>query len=226
MNPVKARIAEIFESIQGEGLYLGERQIFVRFFGCNLNCQFCDTNQTRFEEYELEELFKAIKQFRGKYHSISFTGGEPLLQVDFLKVLMRLTHNAGFINYLETNGTLPGELKEVIDDVDIIAMDIKLSSSTQMGTLLGLHRKFLEVASQKEVFLKAVICQNTSLEELMEAVKIIKEVNRSAILILQPNSLEDCEALSGKLAGFKEACLKEGVTTCIIPQMHKIAGIK
>jgi len=72
---MKAKIVEVFESIQGEGLYLGEKQIFVRFFGCNLNCNFCDTRPDRFMEYEPQELFKEIELYQDKYHSISFTGG-------------------------------------------------------------------------------------------------------------------------------------------------------
>ena len=84
---IKGRISDVFESIQGEGPYVGERQIFVRLFGCNLNCKFCDTKLERFDEYTAPELLDRILEFRGNYHSISFTGGEPLLQKDFLKLV-------------------------------------------------------------------------------------------------------------------------------------------
>src|SRR3990167_3151859 len=100
------KIAEVFDSIQGEGLYLGEKQIFVRFFGCNLSCKFCDTKSDRFTEYEPEELFEEIKLYHNSFHSISFTGGEPLLQNDCLKEVLKLTSGHGYKNYLETNGTL------------------------------------------------------------------------------------------------------------------------
>lgn len=223
---MKGRVAEIFESVQGEGLYIGEKQVFVRFYGCNLSCVYCDTKLTSFSEYEPEELFNIIKHYRGIYHSIAFTGGEPLLQKNFLKEILALTRADGYRNYLETNGTLPGELREVIENVDIIAMDIKLASSARMGNLLGLHSKFLEIASLKEVFLKAVICQSTTLEDLKQALGVIRKINNSVMLVLQPNSLEEPGLLTDKLENFRDTCALEGVTCCIIPQMHKIVGIK
>lgn len=223
---MKGKIAEVFASVQGEGIYLGEKQIFVRFYGCNLNCDFCDTKLSSFIEYELQELFTEIKMYSNNCHSISFTGGEPLLQKDFLKEILKLTHNAGFKNYLETNGTLPEALEEVIQDLHIIAMDLKFPSSTGSEALWDVHRRFLEIASGKEVFLKAVICGSTKEDDLREAAKLIKDVNKSIILILQPNSYESSEHLTEKLKKFKEICWEEKITACIIPQMHKIMAVE
>ena len=148
---MKGRIAEVFDSIQGEGLYLGEKQIFVRFYGCNLECRFCDTKLKSFMEYEPEELFRELKLYQDKYHSVSFTGGEPLLQKDFLKEMLKMTRKDNFRNYLETNGVLYEELEDVIDYVDIVAMDLKLPSSTGLGDFWDEHRLFLKIASQREV---------------------------------------------------------------------------
>lgn len=224
---MKGRIAEVFDSVQGEGLYLGHRQLFVRFFSCNLSCKFCDTKLDRFTEYEPEELLEEINLYnKNELHSISFTGGEPLLQKDFLKEVLKLSSKEGYRNYLETNGTLPGELRDVIDYIDIVAMDLKLPSSTGMGHLWGLHRRFLKVASQKEVFLKAIICQTTQEEDLKEVITLIKETDKSAILVLQPNSYEHDDMLKKKIENFKEVCIKNNITTCIIAQMHKVVGIK
>jgi organic radical activating enzyme len=223
---VKGRIAEVFDSIQGEGIYLGEKQLFVRFFGCNLSCRFCDTKLNRFIEYEPEELFEELKLYQNDYHSISFTGGEPLLQVDFLRDVLKLTSKDGYKNYLETNGMLSGELEMVIDDLDIVAMDLKLPSSTDMGILWGMHRRFLKIASRKEVFLKSIICQSTKEEDLVEALWLIKEVNKTAILVLQPNSFEDHNQMQEKLETFRYICKKADITTCVIPQVHKIAWFR
>lgn len=224
---MRARIAEVFESVQGEGIYFGEKQIFIRFFGCNLNyCKFCDTKLNRFTEFEPQELIEEIKLYGNSFHSISFTGGEPLLQKDFLKEILKLTSEYGYKNYLETNGTLPGELEEVIEYLDFVSMDLKLPSSTGMGNFWDLHKRFLKTASQKEVFLKAVICQSTTEDDIKQALALINEVNRSAILVLQPNSYENHGVLSEKLEKFKHICRKEEVTACIIPQLHKKIGVK
>lgn len=223
---MRGRIAEIFESVQGEGLYLGEKQIFVRLFGCNLSCRFCDTKLDCFTEYDPRELEQEINLYRDKYHSVSFTGGEPLLQKDFLLEALKVTKRLGHTNYLETNGTLFSELEDVIDYVDIIAMDIKLPTSSGMGKLWGFHKKFLEAAANKETFIKAIICESTSEDDLADALKIINDAKSSAVLILQPNSQENQELLSLKLDKFKDLCRKEMVTACVIPQMHKRIGVK
>ena len=223
---MKGRITEVFDSIQGEGIYLGEKQLFVRFFGCNLKCKFCDTKLDGFEEYEPQELFEKLRQFRGDFHSISFNGGEPLLQNDFLKEMLTLTRSEGIKNYLETNGTLPEELGTVIDHLDIVAMDLKLPSSTNLVNYWEIHRDFLKIASKKEVFLKAVICRSTKVKDLRDALRLIKEVNKSIVLVLQPNCFEDHGRLDKKLTKFKDICFKENITACVIPQVHKIADLK
>jgi len=127
----KARITEMFTSIQGEGLYVGERQLFIRFHGCNLSCRFCDEKRKEkdaFSEYEASELIKEII-ISGK-RNISLTGGEPLLQADFLKEMLPALKKEGKRIYLETNGILTAGLLKILKYVDIISMDFKLPSST------------------------------------------------------------------------------------------------
>jgi 7-carboxy-7-deazaguanine synthase len=221
-----ARISEVFDSIQGEGLYFGQKHIFVRFFGCNLICKYCDTKMHSFMEYEPKELLKEIMLYGPGFEAISFTGGEPLLHKDFLKEILRMTKSHGYTNYLETNGTLIGELKEVIDDVDIVAMDIKLPSSTGCGHFWGIHRRFLKIACAKDVFLKAVICASTTQDDIQETINLIKEVSPYVVLVLQPNSCEERGVLISKLENFKELCVKQYVTACVIPQMHVAAGVR
>ncbi|MDD5197142.1 MAG: 7-carboxy-7-deazaguanine synthase QueE [Candidatus Omnitrophica bacterium] len=223
---MKGKIAEVFDSVQGEGLYLGEKQIFVRFYGCNLGCRFCDTKLQSFMEYEPEELFQELKLYRDKYHSISFTGGEPLLQKDFLKELLKLTHKDNFKNYLETNGVLYEELKDIIEHLDFVAMDLKLPSSTGLGGFWEEHRLFLKIAAQREVFLKTVVCKDTTEDDLREGLRLIRETAQQAILILQPDSNEDRAHMRNKIENFKALCRRERVTVCAIDQIHKAIGVK
>ncbi|HTY44578.1 MAG TPA: 7-carboxy-7-deazaguanine synthase QueE [Patescibacteria group bacterium] len=223
---MKGKISEIFDSIQGEGLYFGEKQFFLRLFGCNLNCRYCDTRLHRFAEYESQEVADKFASGAGTYHSVAFTGGEPLLQKDFLKELLQFARQAGLRTYLETNGTLPAALEEVIELVDIVAMDLKLPSSTSLEPFWQEHRAFLKIASRKEVFLKVVVCSTTTQADLAEAIHLIKEIDPSAILVLQPNSYEDSDSLGAKLDSFKETCDRQDVICCVIPQIHKILGVK
>lgn len=223
---MRGKVAEIFESIQGEGLYVGERQLFVRLFGCNLACKFCDTKLDKFVEYEPEALFSQINRFGNNYHSISFTGGEPLLQRDFLREILKLTRRTGFRNYLETNGTLPDNLKEIIDYVDIVAMDIKLPSSTGLNGYWREHREFLNVAAKTEVITKVVLCKSSDLADLRKAIALILGLDTNIPFVLQPNWFEMDGILMEKARYFEEYSSRYLSNVRITPQMHKITGVK
>ena len=221
-----AKIAEIFDSVQGEGIYAGVRQVFVRFFGCNLKCAFCDTP---LETY-LEKTPGAVKEEILKYnnfHSISLTGGEPLCQADFLKDLLQDMRALRCKIYLETNGTLPLELRKIIDDVDIIAMDIKLPSSTQGVSLWAEHEDFLKTALEKEVFVKMVVTSETEPGDILRARTIIRKANPCIPVILQPNWPDGCMTLLDKMVSFKRELVLYGIHDVrILPQAHKVVGIK
>lgn len=95
---MKAYIVEIFSSFQGEGLWIGRRQIFVRFAGCNLDCNYCDTSATKSKDsgilMSVDEVFEKIEELEtSDLHSISFTGGEPLLYADFINELSNKLSN-------------------------------------------------------------------------------------------------------------------------------------
>ena len=95
-----------------------------------------------------------------------------------------------------------------------------------MGDLWHMHEKFLKIASRKEVFLKAIICLGTLEEDLLRATALIKEISPASILILQLNSYENHAMLSEKLSRFKDIAHQQGVTTCVIPQIHKTMGLR
>jgi len=224
---VKARIAEIFKSVQGEGIYHGIEQVFVRFYGCNLKCNYCDTPLTSHEELEVPELLNRISSFGKDYHSISFTGGEPLLQVDFLKELLPGTKTRGIKAYLETNGILYQELSGVIDYVDIVAMDFKLPSSTGMPAFWQEHEKFLSIALKKEVFVKIVVLNSTSQKEIGKSVSLIRSFNKDIPLVLQPEFIQSKEEeLIKKMKVFKNLASQYLKNVSIRPQQHKLQGVK
>lgn len=235
MNKTKAPILEIFSSIQGEGIFLGARQIFVRFKDCNLRCFFCDEELDRpSKEYTSLELMNEIKSLElssGPHHSVSLTGGEPLLHTDFLKIFLKIfKKNRSFKCYLETNGTLPDELAAVIDMVDIVAMDFKLPSSTGERPFWKEHFEFLKIALKKKVFVKAVVTTNTVESDVEDAVGLIKRMKGSIPFILQPAtpvSPDDSMIAKDRLLEFLEIGLRQGLDNMrVIPQVHKMLNVK
>ncbi len=59
-----------------------------------------------------------------------------------------------------------------------------------------------------------------------EATPVIREINNAVLLVLQPNSFEDYGRLKQKLSAFQEICTKEDISSCVIPQMHKLIGVR
>ncbi len=225
----EAKIKEIFESIQGEGPVVGYKQLFIRFCGCNLHCKYCDTdfNTEKSISYTPQELKDKIcmEYNTEKIHSISLTGGEPLLHTEFLKEFLPLIKKDTNIKiYLETNATLTDKLPEIKDNIDIISADIKLSSSSGKDTFKE-HKEFINQCKGKETFAKIVFDENITNKEIDECTEIGKE--NDIELILQPK-------MNGKhLSITSETCtnimnkfLNRYKKVRLIPQTHKFLDIQ
>ncbi len=229
---MKAKILETFRSIQGEGKYAGINQVFVRFFECNMHCTWCDTphsigDTTRnFKEWEIEKLFGEIKSLWDDCHSVSLTGGEPLLQTELIKLLIPQLKEAGMRVYLETNGTLPEQLAEIIDDVDITAMDIKLPSSTKCRSYWEEHKDFLRIAQKKDVFVKAVISSDTEGDDVSQAMELVADIDPKILFILQPNYFEMKNGVIKKCVEFQTYGRNRLKDVRIVPQMHKFMKLR
>ena len=232
----EAEVSEIFSSLQGEGPYLGTKQIFVRFGRCNMHCGYCDElekmKEENFKIYSLNQLLQSIDALeaeKGPHHSVSLTGGEPLFYTPFLRNFVPKLKERGLTVYLETNGTLPRELEQVLKWCDIIAMDMKPSSSTGDREFYREHREFLKIAIQKEVFIKVVITPETRLEDIERCVGLLKDTNPKIPFILQPLSdpfginPQSLELIEHKLFAIAKEKLSD---VRVIPQMHKIWGVR
>ncbi len=228
----KAKISEIFHSIQGEGKYTGREQVFVRFFECNIHCVWCDTpssigDTTRhYQEYGLEDLLAEVRELWPGCHSVSLTGGEPLVQKDFIREFLPFLKKEGMSSYLETNGIFDQHLAEIIDDVDIIAMDLKLPSSTKCRPYWEEHAAFLRIARQKEVFIKAVVSSDTQKEDIARCVELVAGVDPDISFILQPNYFERQNGALDRCLDYQDYCRQYLSDVRVMSQMHKIWKVR
>ena len=225
-----ANIIEVFRSLQGEGKYVGAPQVFVRFSGCNLACPWCDSAFARDvaagDPYSSDELWRKVQPLIRGAHSVSITGGEPLMQKDFLKKFLPVLQENRLRVFLETNGTLPGALREVLDGVDIIAMDFKLPTSNGGQEHWAAHDEFLTLAEEKDVFIKAVVSKKTGIVDIMNAVSIIAQHDPSIPFFLQPNFFEMDDELLLRCAELQQYCATYLTEVRVLPQVHKFMNLK
>lgn len=241
-----ANVIEIFSSVQGEGKYLGCRQIFVRLADCNLNCAYCDTNFRRADCCRVEtsagamtfrdvknpldaaQVAAVIKNFCADIptQAVSFTGGEPLLHAEFIREVADAIKNLDVKIFLETNGTLPDELEKISGAIDIVSMDIKLPSILGRN-LFDVHEKFLRAAQALDVYVKIVMTGETTREEFLSAIELIANVDAEILTILQPVTPvgKICAASPEKILSFQAAALHTLKNVRVIPQTHKLIAV-
>jgi 7-carboxy-7-deazaguanine synthase len=247
-----ASVEEIFSSIQGEGPWIGQRHIFVRFIGCDMRCRYCDTpaavqgpnvqaknsfcraqrspDSFEFDHVpgplstrQLTELCSRLVIPGPARPVISLTGGEPLLHHDFLAAWLPEVRNRFHI-YLETNGLRHQAMEGLRDMVDVVSMDFKLPSATGQRPFWDEHMRFLAAAKGRSLFVKAVVTAETLLHDILTSAKIIAGHDASLAFILQPAS-GPLAPDTAKLMEFQNAALGIIGDVRVIPQAHKILQV-
>jgi len=204
------RISEIFFSIQGEGIQLGLPTVFIRCFGCDLRCSWCDTmyavEGTDFVNLSVDEVFAVLKKYGCK--RICLTGGEPLLQSEELDILMNLLLDDDYHVVLETSGhRIPPDI--FWNENCVISMDCKCPSSKMQNSMD--FPLFTRLRSQDQ--LKFVLSDEADYDY---AVEVIRSNNIKANIIFQPVYGTDMGELAGKV-------LKDRlVNVRTMPQLHKL----
>jgi organic radical activating enzyme len=174
----------------------------------------------------------SVMEFGEDYNEVSLTGGEPLLYADlisgFLTLFRRYRKTPIF---LETNGTLPGELAKVIDKVDIISMDFKLPSSAEDSRdEWAAHEEFYKMSLSKELIVKAVVTGNTKMEDVKKMAEIIVNHGKRPSIVLQPVTVVNDSVRAHDeetLFYFKKYLEKAtGGEITVIGQIHKCLGIR
>jgi len=211
MNAVAAPVLEVFSSFQGEGPRLGERQIFVRFAGCDLRCAYCDTPEAYpsppharvqldadeerdafFENPASVEMLLAwierLNHPRGLHPSLSLTGGEPLLHPEVVCAVAAGARDLGLRVHLETGGHRPLGLAQVLDAVDEVSPDLKIGSTTWAPSAWEDHAKTFALLAEakKALAVKTVVGSTTSEAEIEAAAALVDAHLPETPLILQP----------------------------------------
>jgi len=234
------RIIEIFSSIQGEGLWLGRPQVFVRFHGCKLKCNYCDTPLThhrinsariewppysrQFENQPLEFSVSALNQQIARFGitSLAITGGEPLEQQEFLSEWLPTC--SAYDILLETSGVEFAALEKVLPFVSIVSMDVKIPTSTGERSYWKEHEKFLEIASQKECYAKVVFDERLADSEITEIKNLMKKFS-GVSFIFQPVSPLQKRDVPKILNIFNSFASEFPKQVRLVPQVHKFLGV-
>lgn len=178
-----AIIKEVFPSIQGEGYEVGAMQVFVRLSGCNLACNGCDTDHlslqssfpifpwpgrarnTAANPVSPEGLVELLSREYplASLHSVSFTGGEPMIHHEFLVRASEILTGTGIRVFVETNGTLAEGLDRLVPIVSFWSVDLKVSRAWGLDEgVLSLHEKFVSLLRPEKSYLKLVVSPKDS----------------------------------------------------------------
>ncbi len=249
---------EVFSAIQGEAALVGHRQVFVRLTGCNIRCAYCDQPEAldrrpgpcRIEQtpgrrdwrivespLPIGSLVAAVDRLCRllPHHSISLTGGEPLLQSRRAVELTAQLAAGGRAVMLETNGSLVPALERMVPFLTYVSMDVKLPSVDGEKVSPEVQRRFLDtaLAAQLTTWVKIVIGATTDPGEFDTAMAMVAASARSGRadsgpeVFLQPvtpfGSVEAAPSPEQVLE-LQERALRAYPRVRVVPQTHKGIG--
>lgn len=201
------KVVEIFKSIDGEGIRAGFPVTFIRLFGCNLRCSYCDSlyacDGTGYSDMTIEGILTEV--YKLGCRRITLTGGEPLIHKDAKKLIAALITD-GFEVNIETNGSIP--VGDVMFSNVILTVDYKCPTS---GMESKMHMTNLERLRDKDV-LKFVVGSREDLDVCRRLRKFTK-----AQIFISPvfGKIEPKEIVEYMLENEMEDCR-------IQLQLHKI----
>lgn len=258
---IKGNISEIYTTLQGEGIWVGVPMVFLRMLGCHRRCKYCDTGyalvakgQVRVwrgwrkgnplilnnpltvdEAFDFVTMASGIDEIGRVVKWVSFTGGEPLLQVDFLLELGLKLRVAGYKILLETEGGLPDELSLLLPVTNAVAADIKLPSTTGEPLNWENCERTLRVLADADAqsCIKIVVTPDIDEKEFLRAVTLIADARKTVPakelpLILQPVTparfVRETPSME-TLLKLTFMGLEKGLDVRVVWQNHKLVGL-
>ncbi len=217
------KVAEIFYSIQGEGLLTGVPSVFVRTSGCPLRCWFCDTDYTSWrvegEDLSVDDVLDRVADFPARY--VVLTGGEPMIAPGIEELTLGLRRR-GYHITIETAAT---HFKPV--ECDLASLSPKLASSTPLeregGRFAERHeglrlrpeviRAWLERYPYQ---LKFVIDRPADVDEVRALLAALPDVDRERVLLMPQGVTPEEVRVRG--LWLVEECKRHGFRYC--PRLH------
>ena len=205
---MKIKISEVFYSLQGEGIQIGIPTVFVRLFGCDLRCSWCDSmyavEGTDFSVLDINQVIDNVLTYQCA--NICITGGEPLLQLEQTLFLTEKFIEIDKKVILETAGhRKPPEIFK--NPKTIVSMDCKCPSSG-MNSKSDLQN-LIQLKSKDQI--KFVIADDN---DYVFAKNIVNQNSFNAEIIFQP-------AYGSKISEIANAVIKDKLRVRVLPQLHK-----
>lgn len=190
--------------------------------GCNFNCPYCYNSSLirndGLELYTMEEFFKFLEKRKGILDGVAITGGEPLIHKDIKDFIIKI-RNMGFKVKLDTNGSFPDVLEELIDLklVDYVAMDIKntfnkYNITTDCNIDVVNIKRSIELLIKEKVdyeFRTTVVNELHSIEDFKDIGLMIKGAKRYFIQSFQHQDTVRCKDLTPMSKHNLELCLEK-----------------
>jgi 7-carboxy-7-deazaguanine synthase len=209
------KINNIFTSIQGEGNFQGFPTLFLRLFGCNLKCKYCDAKEAVFGNNFFEktalELTKIINDFQGKH--ICITGGEPLLQEKELTIILSQISKSKIVS-IETNGSL--SIKNLSHNFSNIFFSVDWKTPASGNSLFLIEN--IDVLNKNKGWIKFVVENEDDFSFIEQKLNLLQE--KDIDVFVSPVFEKDKEWFLKT----EEFCLKHNLRFQL--QLHKILGVE
>jgi 7-carboxy-7-deazaguanine synthase len=216
------KIAEIFYSIQGEGMLAGTPSVLVRTSGCNLRCTWCDTPYASWEpegeDLALEEILARVTRYRAHY--VVVTGGEPMIAPEIVPLTEALRQMSLHVT-IETAGTVFAPV-----DCHLMSISPKLSNSTPLerdgGQWAAQHDRLRlrpdvlrRLMGAYEYQLKFVVAEEDDIGEIRDLVAQLR-ANPQRVVLMPEGT--DPEVLRDRAIWLVEICKADGYR--FSPRLH------